>query len=108
MQQPKTRPSRAARARLKTRTPNIPEFTGPEYYDRPAPLPSAAVPAGAGAAALSTFRVPTSAFSRAARSTVGDVSQDYGYLRADLWRIFYTSTLLLVLMLGYAAWYHFG
>lgn len=104
----KIRPTRAARAREKTRTPNIPEFTGPDDWDRPAaPAAPAERPApafGAGANALASGPRPAAAtaFARAARNTSLEITQDYTYLRDDLIRITWTSTVLVVGMIALA------
>jgi hypothetical protein len=99
----KVRPTRAARARMKSRTPNIPEFTGPDDWDRPA-APPVETPAPAGTPTAAGPRPAASAFVRAARSTAMEVTQDYSYLKKDLVRIAWTSITLLTLMLAYAAW----
>jgi hypothetical protein len=103
----KVRPSRAERARLKTRTPNIPEFTGPDDWDRPEQAPArAAAPAGHFAAPGPRPVPAASAFARSARSTALEVTQDYSYLKNDLIRITWTSALLLVVMVAFAIFYH--
>src|SRR5690348_17028585 len=107
----KVRPSRAARARAKGQAvPNIPEFTGPDDWDRPAPAPRlVATEPGApmsnfAAGVAGVQRSPSSAFARAARSSSMEVTQDYSYLKQDMLRILISSALLLIVMLGFAAW----
>lgn len=101
----KVRPSRAARARDKTRTPNIPEFIGPDDWDRAeAPVEQPArVGFGAGATAAPAGQRPaTSTFARAARNNSMEITQDYSYLRADLIRLTWTTIVLLVGMIALA------
>lgn len=101
----KIRPTRAARARQKSRTPNIPEFTGPDDWDAPAPQaerPAAPSFGAAATAAAGGARPAASAFARAARNNSLEITQDYSYLRADLIRITWTTTILLLAMIALA------
>ena len=88
-QQRKTRPTRAARARQKTRTPNIPQEGAAGGRDV-TPLP-AREPAPTGAPA------PV-AFSRTTHRPAPVAVQDYSYVRRDLVRIAKVSSILLALM----------
>ena len=92
-QQRKIRPSRAARARLKTRTPNLPQsYPIPDREVAPAPPREQAHGPAAGP-------VP---FARVTPRQTPGVIQDYSYVRTDLVRIGTVSAVLLGLMLSLA------
>lgn len=89
-QQRRTRPTRADRARQKTRIPNIPLERGPvEREFAPNPPSEQAPPWAAG---------PVS-FARTSHRAAPAVVQDYAYVRADLTRISVVSAGLLALLI---------
>ena len=103
----KIRPSRAARAREKSRTPNIPEFTGPDDWERTGSQgePPARVGFGAGANVAAGERPAASPFARAARNNSMEITHDYSYLSTDLMRLTWTTLVLLAGMIALALIY---
>lgn len=94
-QQRKIRPTRAERARQKTRVPNLPASGEPTVQRSYEPVPPRAPDA---TPVFGSVPVPV----RPAPRAIPGMILDYSYVRTDLVRIAVIFSVLLVLMIGLA------